>query len=324
MYLVRNVVAMEKTIQRTFFPLLRGSAHQAILLVVSLTAGMVPVTCQTVASSDSLGVIGNAWSVEYMGTSNQSNRYFLASSAIQSKQGQGHYQTNVAMHSVSYSVSDRITAGAMVGFFGVWLTAKARWQAGEKTSVGLGGLGAADFFATLRKPLALGFINVTQGDDNKNITFSVGCTNAAFGSGGKQYYSPGARQGENEWYGFYYPESEYRRYPRALMLSISGMVPMTNRRWLITENYFVTQSAFPKVVQAPYNSRVSSSTYLNSIYTGDDVVWPSLSEDLGILSLGVRSYIRRSDWFFWDCGLAAVLQDGEGFPVPWFSFTLEF
>ncbi|HAI00727.1 MAG TPA: hypothetical protein DCL98_04410, partial [Flavobacteriales bacterium] len=73
-----------------------------------------------------------------------------------------------------------------------------------------------------------------------------------------------------------------------------------------------------------YNSRVSSSTYLNSIYTGDDVVWPSLSEDLGILSLGVRSYIRRSDWFFWDGGLAAVLQDGEGFPVPWFSFTLEF
>ena len=119
-------------------------------------------------------------------------------------------------------------------------------------------------------------------------------------------------------------EVEYRRYPRALMLSISGMVPMTKRRWLITENYFVTQSAFPKVVQASYNSPVSSSTYLNSIYTGDDVVWPSLSEDLGVLSLGVRSYIRRSDWFFWDCGLAAVLQDGEGFPVPWFSFTLEF
>ena len=86
---------------------------------------------------------------EYAGTSNQSNRYFLASSAIQSKQGQGHYQTNVAMHSVSYSVSDRITAGAMVGFFGVWLTAKARWQVGEKTSVGLGGLGAADFLAAL-------------------------------------------------------------------------------------------------------------------------------------------------------------------------------
>ena len=126
MYLVRNVVAMEKTRQRTFFHILKGSAHQAILLVVSLTAGMVPVTCQTVASSDSLGVIGNAWSVEYMGTSNQSNRYFLASSAIQSKQGQGHYQTNVAMHSVNYSVSDKITAGAMVGFFGVWFTAKAR------------------------------------------------------------------------------------------------------------------------------------------------------------------------------------------------------
>ncbi len=295
-----------------------------MLLVGQDVAGMAPVACQTVAISDSLGALGSAWNVEYTGTSNQSNRYFLASSAIQSKQGQGHYQTNVAMNSLSYSVSDRVTAGVMVGFFGVWLTAKARWQVGKKTCVGLGGLGAADFFAALRPPLALGFINVTQGDENKNITFSVGCTNAAFGSGWKTYYSPGARRGESGWSGFYFPESRYRRYPRALILNVSGMVPLTKRRWLITENYFVTQSAFGKVVQSPYNSPVESSTYLNSIYTGDDVVWPSLSDDLGILSLGVRSYFRRSDWFFWDCGLAAVVQDGEGFPVPWFSFTLEF
>ena len=295
-----------------------------MLFVGQDVAGMAPVACQTVAISDSLGALGSAWNVEYTGTSNQSNRYFLASSAIQSKQSQGHYQTNVALHSVSYSVSDRVTAGAMVGFFGVWLTAKARWQVGKKTCVGLGGLGAADFFAALRPLLALGFINVTKGDENKNITFSVGCTNAAFGSGWKKYYSPGARRGESGWSGFYFPESQYRRYPRALILNVSGMVPLTKRRWLITENYFVTQSAFAKVVQSPYNSPVESSTYLNSIYTGDDVVWPSLSDDLGILSLGVRSYIRRSDWFFWDCGLAAVVQDGEGFPVPWFSFTLEF
>lgn len=26
----------------------------------------------------------------------------------------------------------------------------------------------------------------------------------------------------------------------------------------------------------------------------------------------------------WDYGLAGVFADGEGFPVPWFSFTLEF
>jgi hypothetical protein len=106
------------------------------------------------------------------------------------------------------------------------------------------------------------------------------------------------------------------------MLNISGMVPLTERRWLITENYFVTQNAFAKVVESPYYGSVRDNDYLNYIYTGD-VFWPSSNDDLGILSLGVRSYSRRSGWL-WDYGLAAVIVDGYGVPVPWFSFTLEF
>ena len=110
-------------------------------------------------------------------------------------------------------------------------------RVGEKTSVSLGVLGAADFFGELDKPLALGFINVTRGDDNKNITFNVGCTNTAFGPDWPQYYSPGAPS-DNDWGTTYYtPESRYLPYPRVLMLNISGMVPLTERRWLTSTEF---------------------------------------------------------------------------------------
>ena len=255
--------------------------------------------------------------------SSQATRYFFAPSAIQLQASEGYFQSNVALNSVSFGFSDDFTAGAMVGFLGVGVTAKAGWKVGEKTSVSLGMLGAADFFGELDKPLALGFINVTRGDDNKNITFNVGCTNTAFRPDYRSYYSPGATSEDNGWATYYYPESEYERYPRALMLNISGMVPLTERRWLITENYFVTQNAFAKVVESPYYGSVRDDNYLNYIYTGNDVVWPNSNDDFGILSLGVRSYSRRSGWL-WDYGLAAVIVDGYGVPVPWFSFTLEF
>ena len=256
--------------------------------------------------------------------SSQATRYFFAPSAMQLQAGEGYFQSNVALNSVSFGFSNEFTAGAMIGFLGVGVTAKAGWKVGEKTSVSLGVLGAADFFGELDKPLALGFINVTRGDDNKNITFNVGCTNAAFGPDWPQLYSPGATSIDNDWgTTYYYPENRYRRYPRVLMLNISGMVPLTERRWLITENYFVMRNAFPKIVESPNNGSVSASNYLDNIYTGDNSVWPRYSNNLGILSLGVRSYSKRSGWL-WDYGLAAVVQDGYGFPVPWFSFTLEF
>ena len=248
--------------------------------------------------------------------SSQATRYFFAPSAMQLKDGEGYFQSNIALNSISYGLSDRFTAGAMIGFLGGGLTAKAGWQVGEKTKVSLGALGAADFFGELEKPLALGFINVTRGDDNKNITLNVGCTNRAFGREGRTYYSSGAAI---DGY-YYYPEFKYERFPRAMMLNISGMLPLTERRWLITENYFVTQN-LGKVVESPMNESVNEWYYENNIYTSDDVWSPDAP--VGILSLGVRSYSRRSGWL-WDYGLAAVIVDGEGFPVPWFSFTLEY
>ena len=248
--------------------------------------------------------------------SSQATRYFFAPSAMQLKDGEGYFQSNIALNSVSYGLSDKFTAGAMIGFLGGGLTAKAGWKVGEKTSVSLGVLGAADFFGELMKPLALGFINVTRGDNNKNITLNLGCTNRAFRRVGRTHFSPDAAYNS----GLYDPEFQYELFRPSVMLNISGMAPLTDRIWLITENYVITQNWFGKVVESPAEP-VYSYQYENYIFTGEDV-WSDEAPS-GVLSLGVRSYSRRSGWL-WDYGLAAVILDGEGFPVPWFSFTLEF
>lgn len=302
--------------------LLRG-LFRAILLVGHVVAGMAPVTCQTVANSDSLGGAGDAWKVELLKPDCQSNRSFLAPSAVLPKQGEGHFQTNLVQNSVSYGVSDRFTVGAMIGWLGVGLTAKAGWQVGKKTSVSMGVLGAADLFDQFRqlrlhKPLVLSFLNVTRSHDNKSVTVWVGATNTAFRPFW-QKFSPGAPI-QN---GVYRPEYKYQSYPRALMMGISGMFPLTERISLITENHVATKNLFVKVVESPNNQHVHD--YLSNLYTeGEDLEW-RLSEDMAILSLGVRHC--RINWE-WEWGLAAVLRRpgrfrSRSFPLPWFSFSKE-
>lgn len=261
-------------------------------------------------------------------TSPQATRYFFAPSAIQLKQGEGYFQSNVALNSVSYGKSDALTAGAMVGFFGGGIVAKAGWKVGEKTRVGAGFLGVKDFFGELSKPLALGFVNLTRGDGNKNVTLNLGCTNRAFGTTGSRY-SADASSEQNVWgYTFFYPEHIYRLQSRLLVLNVSGMLPLTANSWLISENYLVSNRWFGRIQEIPHSSPVQSYNYVGNTYAGEGA-WPGSEETL-VVSLGLRSRGKRSDWL-WDYGLVAVISEDDTdagdwilAPLPWFSFTVEF
>ena len=260
-------------------------------------------------------------------TSTQATRYFLAPSAIQLKQGEGYFQSNVALNSVGYGKSDAFTAGAMVGFLGGGVVAKAGWKVGEKTRMGTGFLGVKDFFGELSKPLALGFINLTHGDDNKNVTINLGCTNRAFGTTSSRY-SASATGEQNEW-GFYtwYPEKIYRYQSRLLMLNVSAMLPITSNSWLISENYLVSNRWFGRIEEFSYSHPVHPFHYVGNTFSGDGA-WPEGEETL-VLSLGLRRRSSRRSWFG-DYGLVAVISedsyvnDWNLAPLPWFSFTLEF
>ena len=57
------------------------------------------------------------------------------------------------------------------------LTVKYGGQVGEKTHISIGGIAAMDFFGELDRPLAIGFVNFTRGDNNKNWSLNLGLGN---------------------------------------------------------------------------------------------------------------------------------------------------
>jgi hypothetical protein len=206
----------------------------------------------------------------------------------------------------------------MVSVFGGGFTAKYGGKVGEKTAVSLGGITFMDFYQELDRPLAIGFFNVTRGDENKHFTLNVGLSNQVSDrivSYDWSSYTTNTDQWGNVDYS---PAGQTREYLNLMLLNFSGMTPLTTNRWLITENYLLIP-AFRRTQYEAY------SNYYGFGYEGyQPYVYNNPSNDnVGILALGIRSYNQRSGWL-WDYGMAGVIGDGFGFPVPWFSFTLEF
>jgi hypothetical protein len=263
--------------------------------------------------------------------SNQPSRYFFAPSGIQLKKGKGYFQSNVGINSISYGFSDHFTGGILLSVIGAGLTAKYGGEVRENIHVSVGGVAGIDYFGNLDRPLVLGFANVTFGDEDKNLTINVGVGNSLDRNGGSFDSATTVRDSSvvsnnNSYQTNYFTafnEIESRTIP--LLFNVSAMRPLTSNRWFITENYLVIPWRRDNSVEldspvqlsnSGYNGSTSPSSYWFQSYGGS-------SNPGGAISLGIRSYNQRSGWL-WDYGLAGVFADGEGFPVPWFSFTLEF
>ena len=299
-----------------FGTLLEMSDTEIVLQVAGLGATRIPkylVQSIEVLEEDAQNVKEG-----YSYASNQASRYFFAPSGIQLEDGEGYFQSNIAYNSVSYGFGSKFTAGAMVSVLGLGLTAKYGGKVGENTYMSFGGITAIDFYGELGGPMGIVFANVTRGDENKHVTLNLGISNRAnrgiVGLDWSNYTTTITDWGDT----LYYPESQLRKYTNTLLINFSGMLPLNSNTWLITENYLLLQAldrtesepfsgatwGYPEVGLNPYNSRAS----------GDAT---------GIVALGVRNYSSKSGWL-WDWGLAGLIGDGYGAPVPWFSFTLEF
>ena len=265
---------------------------------------------------DSMNVLEiNADNVEsgYAFVSNQATRYFFAPSGIQLDQGEGYFQSNIALNSVSYGFSGKFTGGALVGFLGGGLTVKYGGQVGEKTHISIGGIAAMDFFGELDRPLAIGFVNFTRGDNNKNWSLNLGLGNR-IDERVTSYDWSSYTESQNSYYR-YMPAGQSRTYWNPFIANVSGMLPLTKNLWLITENHIILP-AFEREVTEEYTGNGEFSVGDQPYY------YSSLPDPTVIVSLGVRNY-SRGGWL-WDYGLAGVINDNGGFPVPWFSFTREF
>ena len=299
-----------------FGTLLELNDTDVVLQIAGLGATRIPkYLVQTISS---LGVDAESMEDGYSYISNQPSRYFFAPSGLQLAEGEGYFQSNIALNSVSYGFNDRFTGGAMVSVLGGGFTAKYGGKVGERTAVSFGGIAFMDFYQELDRPLAIGFVNVTRGDENKHFTLNVGFSNQVSDrivSYDWSNYTTNTDQWGNV---DYYPEGQNREYLNLMLLNFSGMTPLTSNRWLITENYLLIP-AFRRTVVEDYSNYYGFSSVGYQPYFYNN---PS-SDTVGILALGIRSYNQRSGWL-WDYGMAGVIGDGFGFPVPWFSFTLEF
>lgn len=312
-----------------FGQLIEITESEVVLDIMGLGITRIPKYLVQALTSEMLSEADQERGFGYI--SNQPSRYFFAPSGIQLKKGEGYFQSNVALNSISYGFSDRFTGGVLLSVVGAGLTAKFGGQVRENVHVSVGGVAGIDYYGNLDRPLVLGFANVTFGDEDKNLTINLGIGNS-IDNGGQAYDetttsldSSVVVNNNNYQINYFTAVDEINTQTVPLLLNVSAMRPLTSNRWFITENYLVipwkrtNQVELDPPVQlqnGSYNGSNSPSSYWFRSYGGS-------SNPGGAISLGIRSYNQRSGWL-WDYGLAGVFADGEGFPVPWFSFTLEF
>ena len=291
-------------------------------VVISITGlGTTRIPKYLIQSMISLEVNEEEMEQGYVYVSNQPSRYFFAPSGIQLPRGEGYFQSNIALNSISYGFTDRFTGGIMISMVGAGVTAKFGRQVAENVHISAGGLAFVDYFGNLDRPLLLGFANVTFGDENKNLTFNVGVGNK-FDDG--QYYtglsvdSTYTQSYQETWYWDYnyMYSTRHNEYQNPVLINVSGMLPLTQNRWFITENYLV----IPAFRRSEAETLVPPYSRSYPLSNTSPRQW---SDTGGGISIGIRSYNKRSGWL-WDYGLAGVFTGGDGFPLPWFSFTLEF
>lgn len=196
-----------------------------------------------------------------------STRYFFGPNAFTLKKGEGYYQnTWVFFNHASYGITNRLTIGAgLIPIFllgadvtPVWITPKVRLtNDNSKVNISLGAWVGGVIGDTDLNVFGLPYAVTTVGGKNKNLSVGVG-------------------------YGM--ANGEFSDSPA---FTISGMLRITKKTYLLTENY---------------------------IFSG---------EGLGIVSLGARTAWTGVAL---DYGLLVPTGDDDGFEfaLPWLGISIPF
>ncbi|MBV42698.1 MAG: hypothetical protein CL834_06655 [Crocinitomicaceae bacterium] len=248
----------------------------------------------------------------------QSSRYFFAPSGIQLKQGEGYFQSNIALNSVSIGVTDNVTIGGLLSFVGAGGSLKIGKEIAENVHASFGGIGFKDYIGELDRPIGLMFANITWGTEDRNLTVNIGTGTSVAGSTNYQTWNVS----DSTVYGPGYVEYEYtiteytEERVRPLLLNVSGMVQISDFKWLITENYFIRNMRTTSLVTDSPIVSFANPNYM--VFNNDTSV-----SGATILSIGVRNLSRRNGWL-WDYGMVGVIGSDFGFGAPWVSATLPF
>ena len=248
----------------------------------------------------------------------QSSRYFFAPSGIQLRQGDGYFQSNIALNSVSFGVTENITIGGLLSLAGAGGSVKIGKQLSPDTYASFGGIGFMDYYGNFDRPIGLVFANMTWGTEDRNITVNIG-TGTKIEDGLGEVFAYTMDSTEYVWdpgqYYYSYNISEYdQEWVRPLLVNISAMNRISENRWFITENYWVQNLR--------YSTRITGASLISSYVPVDNGFNPQ-SDGFAILSMGIRNLSTRNGWL-WDYGMVGVLGGDFGFAAPWVSATLAF
>ena len=248
----------------------------------------------------------------------QSSRYFFAPSGIQLKRGEGYFQSNIALNSVSIGVTDNVTVGGLLSFVGAGGSLKIGKEVAENVHVSFGGIGFKDYVGELDRPVGLVFANITWGTEDRNLTVNIGTGTRISGvTEPLAWYASDSTNYGGGYVEYEYTITEYQEERiRPLLLNVSGMVQISDFKWLITENYFIqSMRSMSLVTDSPI------VTYANPVFMGSSN--NNGANGVTILSVGVRNLSQRNGWL-WDYGMVGVIGDDFGFGAPWVSATLPF
>lgn len=245
----------------------------------------------------------------------QATRYFFAPSGFQLENGEGYFQTNVGLNSVSLGLNDNVTIGGLISFVGAGGSFKVGKEIAPNVHISAGGIGFKDYYDELEKPIGLVFINMTWGTEDRNLTLNLG-TGSKISQNRKVVndyivemieYSPG-------YFDERYVVTDYDviTSSRPLLLNVSAMTQIAQNRWFITENY---------LIRMVYESETGLLPYTGYFWPGSNS--NNLNENITILSMGIRNLSTKSGWL-WDYGIVGVIGDGFGFGAPWISATFAF
>ena len=249
----------------------------------------------------------------------QSSRYFFAPSGIQLEQGEGYFQSNIALNSVSIGVTENVTVGGLLSFVGAGASLKIGKEVAEGVHASFGGIGFKDYIGELERPVGLVFANVTWGTEDRNLTINIG-TGTKF----ETQITPQAwaitdsivYDWNPDYVNYEYTITEYDQgWVRPLLLNVSGMVQISDFKWLISENYFIRNLRYAAAVTGSPIVTFSDPDYY---YNGRNE-----SDGVTILSVGIRNLSSRNGWL-WDYGMVGVIGNDFGFGAPWVSATLPF
>ena len=241
----------------------------------------------------------------------QAGRYFFAPSAFQLEKGDGYYHNALVIYNqVSYGFTDYFTAGISMTPLGAGATIKLGTKISDKVHVSVGGIGLLPFYEVL-SPMGIAFVNITVGDERRNLTLSLGNAfynyiddqmnivhQASYTDSQGEYHPSDPSLGYDNYHidfngnvHWMFDErwEEIKVNESSPLISLAGMLEINSNTWIMSENYFV---------------------------------FGSEDNHLSIISMGVRRASKKRD-LLWDYSLIAIPSE-EIAGIPWVSLTVPF